>query len=346
MSFTPRPVRRSPGSPSPNSNGGSGGSGSRVRSTTNLSHSNGSTGTTDRPDVDMAQFGILGWKEYALLKYSDSPKFYNSAIGKDLIVESAMWELQQKLIAISAWADEVEVAAFELESNLRKEKKARLKAESKLRKLQEQVTRSPPHNLSESLIEQSKESLVRSPPRATSPLEATTRAMSPPRVGGLVSSPLSPERSRSPLTDKSRSGTSASPAPHRRGSAARPRSASPAKGLAGKGDSADGSSSGGASASKEKMGGKGFASLVSSVFGRSKNKLVTTAGSSSNSSSSTINASGEGDSVSPEGSKTSSPVASASAGGSFFTRPSLGGSRDSGGSSPTAAGSAAEGHKP
>lgn len=298
-----------------------------------------STGTADRPDVDMAQFGILGWKEYALLKYSDNPKFYNSAVGKDLIVESAMWELQQKLIAISEWADEVEVAAFELESNLRKEKKARLKTESKLRKLQEQVTRSPPKNLSEALIEQSKESLVRSPPRATSPLEATTRAMSPPRVGGLVSSPLSPERSRSPLTDKTRSGTSASPAPHRRGSATRPRSASPIRGLAGKGDSADGSS---LSASKEKKGGKGFASLVSSVFGRSKNKLVTTASSNSNSSggsSSTINSGGVGDSVSPEGLKTPSP--SASAGGSFFTRPSLSGSRDS----PADAGSAAEGQK-
>ena len=294
MSFTPRPVRRghgaggtSSGSPILSPGPAPGSTGSRHDRARSVS----SVGASQTIEVDMTQFGVLGWKEYALLKYSNNPKFYNGAVGKELIVESAMWELQQKLTAIEAWADEVEVAAFELESNLRKEKKARLKAESNLRKLQTAIARNPPSNMSDSMLEQSRESLVRSPPRAASPLEhvQATRTLSPPRsgergVGGVASLTLSPERSRSPLADKAlgrSGGNSQSPAPHRRGSAARPRSGSPSNrratdagvvGSGGGGGSGGGSGGGDAgSAGKEKKAGK-LSMLVSSVFGRSKNK--------------------------------------------------------------------------
>lgn len=136
------------------------------------------------------QFGILGWKEYALLKFSDFPRFNTSAVGKELIIESAMWELQQKLKTVEAWADDVENAAFELERSLRLEKKARLRAEAKLRELQMVITKSVPGaGISQTLLELSKESLVRSPSRGTSPIHggAAIRSASP---TPLTSSPM------------------------------------------------------------------------------------------------------------------------------------------------------------
>lgn len=210
-------------------------------------------------DVDMSQYGILGWKEYALLKYADNPKFYNSAVGKELIIESAMWEQQQKLIAIQEWADEVEIAAYELENNLRKEKKARLIAEQKLRLLQNEINRNPQVNMSSAIVEQNKESLVRSPHRAASPLETVgARTMSPVRAveREVLAIDASRNRTISPLQlDNKRS-----PSPHRRvsGSTGRSRALSP-------GTKIEVSPTAG-------EGKKGnFASLMSTFLGRSKN---------------------------------------------------------------------------
>ena len=274
MSFTPR---RKDGLLSPGSSTRLGGSTGKKSAHSSTNGAEGSVlddtrTAVSRVDVDMAQFGILGWKEYALLKYSDNPKFYNSAVGKDLIVESAMWELQQKLIAIEAWADEVEVAAFELENNLRKEKKARLKAEAKLRKLEVAITRNPPKNVSESILEQSRESLVRSPPRVASPLDVGMRSMSPPR-SGAVSSPAS---TSSPLSGSvGPDGRIASPSHTRRGSgsasaASRGRSRSPLR----RGDAAKAAAAAvaaGGSQEPEKSKGR-FKALVSSFLGRSTSK--------------------------------------------------------------------------
>ena len=282
MSFTPR---RKDGIASPSSTTRLGSSGTGKKSA--HSSTNGAEGSVlddtrtavSRVDVDMSQFGILGWKEYALLKYSDNAKFYNSAVGKDLIVESAMWELQQKLIAIEAWADEVEVAAFELENNLRKEKKARLKAESKLRKLEVAIARNPPKNVSESILEQSRESLVRSPPRVASPLDIGVRSMSPPR-GGALSSPAS---TSSPLSGSvGPDSRIASPSHTRRGSgsvstASRGRSHSPGR----KGDAAKaaGAAAAAGSSSQEPEKNKGrFKALVSSFLGRSTSKSADSEG--------------------------------------------------------------------
>lgn len=278
MSFTPR---RKDGIASPSSTRLGSGTGKKSAH----SSTNGAEGSilddtrtaASRVDVDMSQFGILGWKEYALLKYSDNPKFYNSAVGKDLIVESAMWELQQKLIAIEAWADEVEVAAFELENNLRKEKKARLRAESKLRKLEVAIARNPPKNVSESILEQSRESLVRSPPRVASPLDIGVRSMSPPR-GGAMSSPAS---TSSPLSGSvGPDSRIASPSHTRRGSGSvstASRGRSPGR----RGDAAKAAgaaaAAGGSSQEPEKNKGR-FKALVSSFLGRSTSKSADSEG--------------------------------------------------------------------
>ena len=206
MAATPRPVVRRPRTPvtstsqvslspeqflpSPSSSSCSGGphgsSSPRSGNGAGLSSSSKSRGSEfDEPmvsrSVDVMQFGILGWKEYALLKFSDYPRFNTSAVGKELIIESAMWELQQKLKTVEAWADDVENAAFDLERSLRLEKKARLRAEAKLRELQMVITKSAGTGISQTLLELSKESLVRSPSRGTSPIHggAAVRSASP-----------------------------------------------------------------------------------------------------------------------------------------------------------------------
>jgi hypothetical protein len=84
-------------------------------------------------------YGLQGWRAYALMKFGDHEKFQKSPHGRNIIVANALREYSRETRVLVEWADEVERTAREINEELTVERARRIKAEERVVELENTI---------------------------------------------------------------------------------------------------------------------------------------------------------------------------------------------------------------